>query len=184
MNHALNTPSAFDKRALASARRRVLLALPAALATLCVLSGNAAMAATATDTIQVSATAIDQCRVSANDLAFGNYDPLSTTATAGTTTLTVTCTLNTTYDVGLDAGTGAGATVTERKMTSGADTLNYSLYQDAAYTTIWGNTPGNDTVSGTGTGAGQDYTVYGRIPAQQNVPPGNYADTVTVTVTF
>lgn len=142
------------------------------------------MAATATDTFQVTATAIDQCQVSASDLAFGNYDPLSASATEGSTTLTVTCTLSTTYDIGLDAGTGSGATVSDRKMTSGADTLNYGLYQDAAYTTVWGNTPGTDTVADTGTGAGQDFTVYGKIPAQQNVPPGSYADTVTVTVTF
>lgn len=29
-----------------------------------------------------------------------------------------------------------------------------------------------------------NHTVYGRIPAAQNVPSGAYADTITVTVTF
>jgi len=39
-------------------------------------------------------------------------------------------------------------------------------------------------VSGTGTGAAQVLTVYGRIPANQTALIGNYTDTVTVTVTF
>jgi len=28
------------------------------------------------------------------------------------------------------------------------------------------------------------YTVYGRTVASQNVPPGSYADTITVTVNY
>ena len=37
---------------------------------------------------------------------------------------------------------------------------------------------------GTGTGATQIVTVYGRIPASQNVGVGGYVDTITATVTF
>ena len=46
--------------------------------------------------------------------------------------------------------TGTGGTVTARKMTSGANTLSYGLYQDIARATNWGNTPGTDTVNTTG----------------------------------
>ena len=49
---------------------------------------------------------------------------------------------------------------------------------------MWGNTVSTDTVAGTGNGSGQSYTVYGRIPAQTTPAPGNYADTITVTVTY
>jgi spore coat protein U-like protein len=66
----------------------------------------------------------------------------------------------------------------------GAFLLNYGLFTDATRTTNWGETVGTDTVSGTGTGATQIVTVYGRIPATQNVGIGGYVDTITATVTF
>jgi spore coat protein U-like protein len=39
-------------------------------------------------------------------------------------------------------------------------------------------------VSGTGNGAGQTITIFGRVPAQTTPAPGTYTDTVTVTVTY
>jgi len=135
-------------------------------------------------TFNVTTSVGDACSVSATDLGFGAYDPLNATNTDATTTLGVTCTLTTTYDVGLDAGTGTGATTTVRVMEFGANTLNYALYQETGRTTIWGDSVGVDTVSGTGTGASQALTIYGRIPALQSVTPGAYADLITVTVTF
>ncbi len=136
------------------------------------------------DTFNVTTSVGEACSVTATDLGFGAYDPLSATNTDATTTMDVTCTLTTTYDVGMDAGTGTGATTTVRVMEFGANTLNYALYQEAGRTTIWGENVGVDTVSGTGTGSAQSLTVYGRIPALQGVTPGAYADLITVTVTF
>ena len=139
---------------------------------------------TATTTFQVTSTVISSCGVSASDLAFGNYDIVAGSAVAGSTTVSVTCSSGTSYDIGLDAGVGSGATVTTRKMTNGGDTLGYSLYSDVSHTTIWGNTVGVDTQSSSGTGAVQNFTVYGLINASQSVPTGGYSDTITVTVTF
>lgn len=141
-------------------------------------------AATATTTFQVDATVISGCNVSATNLSFGNYDPLSLLDQDGTSTITVQCSLGTTYDIGLDPGSGSGATVAARKMTKGADTLTYSLYRDLARLLVWGNTVDSDTHSGIGTGLSIPHVVYGRIPAGQNVNTGSYTDTVTVTVTF
>ena len=98
--------------------------------------------------------------------------------------MTTTCTLAAPYNIGLNAGTGTGATVAARKMTSGANLLTYSLFQDAAHLVVWGNTIGTDTVALVGTGLAAATTVYGRIPALQNVPVGSYTDTITATVTF
>jgi spore coat protein U-like protein len=39
-------------------------------------------------------------------------------------------------------------------------------------------------VSGTGSGAQQTLSLYGRVPAQRTPAPGDYKDTVTVTLTF
>jgi spore coat protein U-like protein len=106
------------------------------------------------------------------------------TAINQTSTLQVQCTSTTPYDIGLNAGTATGATVTSRKMTSGSNTISYSLFSDSGMTTNWGQTIGTDTVSSTGTGGTQSFTVYGQVPAQSTPAPGAYSDTITVTVTY
>src|SRR6478752_10354774 len=115
-------------------------------------------------TVQMVITAT--CTVnSASTLNFGTQGVLSTNVNQ-TSTIQVTCTNTTPYNIGLDVGTGSGATVAVRKLTSGGATVNYSLYTDAGRATLWGNTVGTDTQAGTGNGTQQNYTVYGRIPAQ------------------
>jgi spore coat protein U-like protein len=69
-------------------------------------------------------------------------------------------------------------------MTNGAATINYSLYQDSGRATLWGNTVGTNTVAGTGNGAAQTLTVYGRVPVQAAPAVGTYADTVQLVVTY
>ena len=141
-----------------------------------------AASTTSTFTVQVSITAT--CTInSASTLNFGTQGILATNVDQ-TSTVQVTCTNTTPYNIGLDAGTGSGATVATRKLTSGGNTVNYTLYSDSGRTTVWGNTVSTDTVAGTGNGSGQNYTVYGRIPAQTTPAPGTYNDTITVTVTY
>ncbi len=69
-------------------------------------------------------------------------------------------------------------------MINGTNTVGYQLYQNAGRTTVWGNTPGTDTVPGTGSGASQTLTVYGRVPPQTTPPAATYNDSVTVTVNY
>lgn len=142
------------------------------------------LAATATSTTLASTSVGQICIVAATPLAFGVYDPTSATPKDGQSTISVTCTMGITYTVGLSAGAGSGASTSVRKMTYGSNTLNYSLYQSATYSSLWGNAIGTDTAAGTGTGLVVNHTVYGRIPAQQIVPLGAYADTVSVVVTY
>jgi spore coat protein U-like protein len=142
---------------------------------------NTSSGATSTSTFQVTATVASSCTVTATSLAFGNY---TLAQLDGTSTITATCTNGTTYTIGLDAGTFSGATTSTRRMTGpSAAGLSYSLFSDSGRTTNWGNATGS-WVSGTGTGAAQVLTVYGRIPANQTALIGSYTDTVTVTVTF
>ncbi|HUD27902.1 MAG TPA: spore coat U domain-containing protein [Novosphingobium sp.] len=160
------------------------LAAGFALAAGLVLAPGAASAATVTDTMAVTATVQSSCIVSAGPLAFGTYNPVAGTNLDATATLNVTCTQGTAYNVGLNAGGGAGATTTVRKLTSSGHTLNYALYSDSGRTTNWGNTVSTDTVPGTAGLTATAYTVYGRIPANQNTTAGAYTDSVTVTVTY
>lgn len=143
---------------------------------------NPALAATATATFAVTATVAATCVISASALAFGTYTGVQVDATS---TVTATCSNTTAYSIGLGAGAGSGATVTARKMTGpGAAQLAYSLSQDAGRATNWGNTPGTDTVAGTGNGNAQALTVNGRVAAGQVVAPGTYTDTITATINF
>jgi spore coat protein U-like protein len=147
-------------------------------------STTGSWAVTTTTTFTVQMTITTSCTiVSASTLDFGTQGVLTANVDQ-TSTVQVQCTNTTPYNIGLNAGTGTGATVSNRKMTSGANTVNYSLYSNAGRTTNWGNTVGTDTVSSTGNGAAQSFTVYGRVPAQTTPAPGAYADTITVTVTY
>lgn len=130
-----------------------------------------------------TATVLTSCSISATNLAFGAAGVLAANVDA-TNTVTPRCTNGTPYNVGLNAGTGTGATVANRKMTSGANTVTYSLYSNSGRTALWGNTIGTNTVTGTGSGASQALTVYGRIPPQTTPPPAIYNDTIVATVTY
>ena len=158
------------------------------IATVSVLSfavlSNTASAATGTASLGVSALVSSGCIVTALPLAFGSYDAQGASTLDASTSITVLCTLGTAYNVGLNAGGGTGATVATRKLTSGSNLLNYTLYTDANRTSVWGNTIGTDTVSGTYALLQAPYTVYGRIPSGQTVAAGIYTDTVTVTITY
>lgn len=141
-----------------------------------------ASAATSTASFQVTATVAATCVISATNLAFGTYSGVQTDINS---TLTATCTNTTPYTIGLSVGAATGATATARSMTGpSAALLGYSLFRDAARTLNWGFTAGTDTVAGTGSGAAQPISVYGRIAGSQYVAPGAYTDTVTATITF
>lgn len=157
-----------------------------ALFPLLVLMPATAMPDTATGTFNVTATVLSACSVSATDLAFGTYTPSAGTDNDNTSTISVTCTLGTSYNVGLNAGLHGGS-VTTRQMKGPAvtDLLDYGIYSDVTRLVNWGNTVGTDTVTGVGIGLLPfDHTAYGRITAGQDVSPGAYNDTITVTVTF
>jgi spore coat protein U-like protein len=143
-----------------------------------------AQSQTVSTTFRVNARVQAVCEVTATDLNFGTYTSAAGSPVQGTTLLRATCTPGSTYNVGLNEGTSPGATVNQRKMASGTNALNYQLYSDSARQTIWGNTPGTNTVTGVGTGLAVDHTVFGAVPAAQVVPAGDYGDTITVRVYY
>lgn len=153
--------------------------------TLWLLAIGEVFAAQSTTTFTVTATVSATCGLTATNLSFGSVNVLSGSNIDATSTITATCTNGTSYSVGLNAGTGSGATVSSRTMTSGGNTLNYSLFTNAARTTNWDDIAGSNVVSGTGNGSGQGLTVFGRIPSgQTTVATGSYSDTITATIDF
>jgi spore coat protein U-like protein len=148
------------------------------------LAAPSGFAATTTTTFAVTATVVSSCTLLGGvPLAFGVYTP--GVEKDASTSFTATCTNGTPYTLALSVGSGSGATFATRLMTSGADTLDYSLYTDAGRTTLWGDgTGGSTTVASTGTGLLQTFTVYGRIPSSAAADIGVYTDTITVTATY
>lgn len=147
---------------------------------------QAGWAATATSTLPVSATVTANCTVSTSTLAFGNVNTISGSNVDGTGGLTITCTNGTGWSAAAGVGAGTGASFTSRRMAAGANLLNYNLYTTGGYSTVWGDgTASTGLLTGTGTGAVQSVTVYGRVGlGQTSVPAGAYADTVAITVTY
>lgn len=169
---------------LTKTRKLLVTAGAAAFLLAAPLAPTAHASTTTGASVLVTATVLSACLVVANPLMFGNYDPTTATPTDAGTTLLVTCTNGTPYVVGLNQGVGSGATVAARKMTAGSNLLTYSVYQDAARTSVWGQTVSTDTQVGTGNGLPQTFNVYGRIPAQQAAVQGIYGDTITVSVIY
>jgi spore coat protein U-like protein len=134
------------------------------------------------------------CTASATNLSFGSVNPLLPAATQTSGTLTVGCTgtagIAIPFTVALSAG--SSGSFTTRRMTSGANTMNYNLYQDAGLTTIWGDgTGGSQTQGGTIIltalilSMSQTFNLYGNIPGSQTTTaPGNYGDTISITLTY
>jgi len=167
-----------------------ILASAVAVATVgLVLLASPAFAQNATDNMEVSLTIAPSCTIEVVPLDFGTLGTLNAVGSPiqDTATITVTCTSDAAYAVGL--GLGSNALTTQRRLfnaAAGADHpyVNYDLYSENTYTTAWGTTEPTDTLAGTGSGSGQDLTVYGAIPAGQAVSVGSYSDTVTATVWY
>jgi spore coat protein U-like protein len=126
-------------------------------------------------------------------MAFGVYDDSSATPDDSATSVVARC-----WRIGGPASAavvlqiGASATsglIATRQMASGAERLDYNLYRDAGRTLVWGQTIGTNTVTVNLTGIpnfgsrNATFTIYGRIPALQNVGAGAYVDSVVITVT-
>jgi spore coat protein U-like protein len=132
-------------------------------------------------TFTATATVLKNCLVTAQDIHFGTHGVLTSNVDASGQ-LGVRCTAGTPYTVGLSNGLTGGSPAA-RRMTKGSEFVTYGLCRDAGHTQPWGNVTGT-MASGTGTGLVQNLTVFGRVPPQATPSPGNYADTVAVTVTY
>ncbi len=139
------------------------------------------------------------CAVSATPLAFGSYVSPQGPRVDSSATVQVRCTpaylllaCRVSYTLSLSAGQTPSAGV--RQLSAGTARLRYDLYSDAARTQPWGDGGASGALVGGSISSGllgllclqgsRNHTVYGRLPAAQNVPVGVYADQVVLTVTY
>ncbi|WP_038035362.1 spore coat U domain-containing protein [Thermopetrobacter sp. TC1] len=152
-----------------------------AAAAVAAMASAAQAASTVTSTFQTQITIEDDCEItSPTDMNFGSVGLLNSNVDA-TSTFVVRCTENTDYTIALDNGQNASGGTSRMANSDGTKFVTYELYQDSGRTTLWDDT---NTVSSTGTGVDQTFTVYGRVPPQATPPAGTYTDTVTITVTY
>jgi spore coat protein U-like protein len=134
------------------------------------------------------------CKVGTSGIAFGSYNPLNSAGNSAVGSWTVTCNAfgsgSATVAGTLSLSTGLSGKYAARTMKSGVDALEYNIYLTPAHAQVIGDGSGGTYApsdSGTVT-AGQVYQVtgnmYGFIPGSQDVPPGNYSDSILVTVTY
>jgi spore coat protein U-like protein len=134
-------------------------------------------------TFSVLATLEPSCEFQAENIEFGNHGLLQE-GIAATGAVAVTCTAQTGYTVSLGPGlAGSADAPDDRRMSFRGDQIRYGLYRDAGHMEPWGDRP-DTLLEATGSGTQQVIQVYGRVPPQPTPPPGNYADTVVVTVTI
>lgn len=166
-----------------------LAALAAAAA---LLAPATSYAGTATGTLSVTASVAQNCLINSPTLAFGAYDPIvtnATTALSATATATFTCTegASSVYVTANTGNNGTHATGTTRAMAgSGSTYLSYDLYTDSGHTVVWNTTNSGGHTYAPTFAASQTATatVYGQIPAGQNVQVSSYTDSVTMTINF
>jgi spore coat protein U-like protein len=134
------------------------------------------------------------CKISAGAFPFGTYDTLLATATTSLFNILVRCDRDggpSNVTVTLAVGPGSHASTPDaRRMQHGTvagNYLSYGLFTDGAYLTPVGTSQGVNTLSQRLTIPNRSsvtatFTLYGRIPAGQNVRAGSYSDSVQVTV--
>jgi len=157
-----------------------------------VLMATPALGATATSNVAVSATVINNCTITTTPVAFGNYDPLSGAADNASGTVVITCTRGAATTVTLADGNNFNVT---RRMISGANFMNYELYQPPstvpgaacsyAAPVRWGLAGAQVFNPGAAPSkAARTYNVCGQIPAGQDLAAATFSDSVVATVNF
>ena len=156
-----------------------ITAVATAISALTASTVGPVMASTASSNFDVTIQVLSTCSISASNMTFGSITTGTTSNTDAASSLTVNCSSNTPYTVSLSDGANFSNV---RRMAWGGSYIDYMLYSDSSRTTQWNSTI---TKTGTGSGGDQSLSVFGRIPAGQNVAnTGAYGDTVIATVTY
>ena len=127
------------------------------------------------------------CTISTVGVNFGNYNVFSPTALTSTGSVTYRCTGVGGNSITVDLSRGNATSYQPRTMLRTTEPLSYNLYLDAGMTQIWGNNTGGTQHYGPTVPQSNrniTVTIFGRLPAGQDVTIGNYTDTIVATINF
>jgi len=127
-----------------------------------------------TSALSVTAQVEPNCLIEADDINFGTVGIIDAPLTAQGG-LDVTCTPGAAYTISM--GQGNHYQDGSRHMSSGTGMISYGLFHDEAGGISW-DTPFEETATGN-----DDQPVWGRV-LPQPASPGDYSDTVTVTINY
>lgn len=139
----------------------------------------------------VSATVGAACVLAQTPIAFGVYNPAASVALDATGNLSLACTTGSTPNITI--GLGLNPLAGARRLASGTDFLNYSVFQPlsnapgaaCAFVTAYPIANTGFVLTAAPSTAARIYNVCGRIPAgQTTATAGNYADTVIASIAF
>jgi spore coat protein U domain-containing protein, fimbrial subunit CupE1/2/3/6 len=132
-----------------------------------------------------TAYAAPSCTISTTSVNFGSYNVFTGSATDSTGTVTIDCNGGA-HNIVVTLSKGASSSFNPRTMTKGSEALSYNLFSDAARTSIWGDGSGGTSTytNANPPNAPFNVTVYGRVPAGQDVSAGVYSDTVSAVINF
>jgi len=135
-----------------------------------------------------SASAASCSFVSTMGVSFGAYDVFDPLPLDATGSLTFNCTgLGPGETILIELSAGSSGSALSRSMYQTSQQLSYNIFLDAAHNSIWGNGTSGTSAYGPVTppnGTNQTVTMFGRIPARQNVSVGLYADSIIATILF
>ena len=118
---------------------------------------------------------------------FGAYNVFNPAPIDSTGSLTYTCVSVGGATITIDLSKGSAPSYFPRQLRKGTQALSYNLYREAARLSVWGNGTGGTSRYGPITPPNNKsvtVTIYGRLPARQNVSAGAYTDTITATLNF
>ena len=136
------------------------------------------------------------CSASSPGVSFGPYNVFTAAPVNINGTISITCSrvvgeISVTVSYEIFLATGQSNSFVQRQMKSGTNTLGYNLYRANNHAVVWGDGTGStQTVTGSLTLNNANptrtvsKTVFGQIPALQDVAVGNYSDNVPVTVNY
>ena len=127
-----------------------------------------------------------KCTIATTPVVFGTYNVFTIAPTDSTGTVVYNCNGGA-KNVWITISRGTSSTFNPREMAKGVERLGYNLYRDAPRSTVWGDFTGGTSVHLDPNPPNDNdinVTVYGRIPAGQDISAGAYADTVTVEINF
>ncbi|NDL62836.1 Csu type fimbrial protein [Acerihabitans arboris] len=129
------------------------------------------------------------CTIASTPLNFGALAGVAGATRQTTATITVVCrsgaaAANVSYQILLDGPAGEG----QRQMSAGGHSADYQLYTSGNYQQVWGNSGGGVITDGYSLDANatvtRTYTVYAKMKADRDDPPGSYIANTAVQLLY
>jgi spore coat protein U-like protein len=118
-------------------------------------------------------------------VSFGAYNVLDPNPNInGVGSITIHCQGGPNGPIDVSLSAGHSHSYGARVMTSGRNSLDYNLYTNTARTVVWGDGSGGSHTQTASKNGETTLSIFGKIPAAQDVGVGVYSDDITAIVNF